>query len=234
MEVSTEADQILTYKFTPASDGIFVFKSTGDEDTYCSIIANADTSEPEVLFGDDNDGFNFALAFAAEKGKTYYLQCGECDKEAATFDISLENAAFKSIEFIPGSGELPIKLYEGIDGEWDADDECFYYDLPKFSTGDKIVVTLANDEEMTLTYDVNRKTFAYKSSEDTLIYVKNFDWEDVPFQDNTNWKVGKSYKFRCTFKLDGDLYQFSIPVTIFRDPRTLEKIEFIPSTTEPR
>ena len=236
--VKTEEDQILTYTFTPASDGIFVFKSTGKDDTYCSIIANTGTSEEEVLFGDDNDGVNFAVAFAAKKDKTYYLQCGGCDKEAATFGISLENAVFQSIEFQPISEELPIKLYEGIDGDWEYDyddDDEFYqyfeYELPEFATGDKIIVTLTSGEEVTLTYDDDEGAFAYKNSENTLAYVEILDSEGIPDQEETNWEIEKIYKFRCTFKIDGDLYQFLIPVTICNNPRTLNSIEFIPSTT---
>lgn len=80
-----------SYEFTPESDGTYIFKSSGTEDTYGRIM---DFLEEEELYIND-EGFpeesdhNFLIEFDAEAGETYYLQACLFEDTTGEFDISL-------------------------------------------------------------------------------------------------------------------------------------------------
>lgn len=68
--LSTSAD-IITYKFTAAEEGHYVFYSSGELNTMGIVF---DTGETYLPSNEGCDGDNFSIGFYACVGETYYLQ----------------------------------------------------------------------------------------------------------------------------------------------------------------
>lgn len=78
-------------KFVPEESGRYVLRSLADEiDPYCALYV--EDSEEAVEYSDDEYGYNFALEYDFEAGKTYYFYYSVYteDENEPEFDVVLE------------------------------------------------------------------------------------------------------------------------------------------------
>lgn len=80
-----------SYEFKPIVSGYYIFRSTGNEDTYGRILDSyleEIVDNDDVIDGDPNN-YNFSIRFYAEKGETYYLEACMYSKDLGEFYVEL-------------------------------------------------------------------------------------------------------------------------------------------------
>ncbi|MBE6042148.1 MAG: hypothetical protein E7220_06465, partial [Clostridiales bacterium] len=90
-------NDVVTYAFTPESDGVYYFSAQGSYDTLGRVITaseEADQGFEQVAYDDDTNSGNFLARFQAEAGTTYYLQARMYSR---------------------GTGRFPVKVSKGVD-----------------------------------------------------------------------------------------------------------------------
>ena len=66
-------EDIDVFSFTAQKDGLYIFESYGDTDTYAEIYHSADLEEPMSYDNDSGADGNFRLSAKLAEGQTYYL-----------------------------------------------------------------------------------------------------------------------------------------------------------------
>lgn len=193
-EYETDIDEegkAVWYKFTPEEDGIYLFYSTGEYDTYAGMYVDPD--EGEYTWDDDRgEGYNFCVSSTLEKGRTYYYRARMLGDETGTFTVKLEKAP--ELEAITASDVLT----EGVAG------------TPFYTSAD---LSFVYGED-----DVRNFTFHYGDYSGSDINATNGETVNIVLEDSEGYEYGAgSYlsegiytmKFVCGDK-ESDPYEVQI------------------------
>ena len=185
-------EQSGAFKFTPESDGDYVFFSTGSSDTYVTLL---DSSGNEISSNDDGgEGRNFKLRFNATAGETYYLLSRLYNaSNSADFTVKL-------IEYTNPVDRVevkPIQVIKDVSGSVYTDnDDNEYFHYKYYSPS----------------YTVYYKdgTAPYTTDFSTYIDGKYYYLEYNDHQDETHWDALGDYEVPFTFAGISSTFKVSV------------------------
>ena len=135
----THNGESVMFTFTPAETGIYVFYSTGDEDT-CATLYDASLSYlTYVDYGGEDD--NFAIIYELTAGTTYIFKAQfDYYDDTGSFDVTLIKAP-------AATGMVLVDELDGYVGEGNYLDPIF---VPTFSLSEKLTWTSSDESVATV------------------------------------------------------------------------------------
>lgn len=191
----SESYDVVQFFFEPETDGVYLFSSGGDIDSFGSIL---DIEENLLAANDDcDDGTrNFSVGYELNAGETYILQAGCFDDITGSYTVTVTEFAIKSIEIddvkiVENTNVNPQQEYNPETGLYDLEWKEYYYYVQGTAT--------AGNGDTAYIYDsqLNLGGKFYLEIEDTQSY-------------ENQWTVGNTYT--ATASLFGISDTFNIEI----------------------
>ncbi len=212
-----------TFAFTPQESCTYLFESSRYNgqysDPYGTVFVLEDGEWTELASNGDIDEYDymFRVAFAAEAGKTYYLEAYVDEDE--TCNVSVKKSPVQAIEFLP---KERYTYTENAGGDWEWEDEeetseqFYYYYIPSFINGDVLKITKDNGSVLSYTY-------SYDEEDDEGYFVRSggdsISEEEIERNSNQyekHWVLGTDNELTISYKG----VECKVPVEIIENPYT--------------
>jgi len=192
--------------FTPDEDGVYIFTSISDIDTYGNLYEVVIGDTPEIAHDDDGgDDYNFQIMANLLAGHTYKLQVRHVNWEPCTFQVKVSGNPLQSITF------APITIMEGdctsVSSDWDENTGMYkpylqYYPWDLFYKT-SYTATFADGQVVS----GNQGEIFYNGSYYSMSCTTNQSYQN-------QWTAGNTYALKVTFM--GQTVE--VPVTITPSP----------------